>query len=148
MNFAIFWYILVCGIDITWSKQFKPWKLSTVVTSIMIFGVLTHCILLHSVYDLKAIQMNVQCCLIWKLMLYEFKLSHNTAGTTKNTCAKGEDALDHCTITKRFKKFPSDCKNITNQARWGRPKTMDSEAEKQIWRVELKEYQANSISHC
>ena len=28
--------------------------------------------------DLKVMQINVQCSLIWEFMLYEFKLSHNT----------------------------------------------------------------------
>ena len=39
----------------------------------MIVGVLTHGALLHSVFDLKAAQMNMQFCPIWELMLYKFK---------------------------------------------------------------------------
>ena len=37
-------------------------------------------------YDLKAAQMNVQCSLIWELMLYEFKLGNNGTEATKNIC--------------------------------------------------------------
>ena len=45
---------------IIWPKQFKLWQLPTVVGSIVLLGVLTHCILLHSMCDLKPAQMNVQ----------------------------------------------------------------------------------------
>ena len=30
-NLAIFWHMLVCGTYITWPKQFKPWKVLTVL---------------------------------------------------------------------------------------------------------------------
>ena len=43
--------------------------IQTVMGSIVIVGVLTHCALLHFVYDLRAEQMNVQCSLIWELIL-------------------------------------------------------------------------------
>ena len=36
---------------------------------IVVVGVLTCCALLYSISDLKAEQMNVQCSLIWELML-------------------------------------------------------------------------------
>ena len=73
-------------------------------------------------------QRNVQCSLIWELMPYEFKLGHNAVKATKNICcAKGERSVDHKTITCRLKKFCSGCKNLDNQARLGRPKTIDSE---------------------
>ena len=47
---------------------------AAVVIGIVVIGVLTHCALLHTVYDLKASQMNVPRSLIRELMLYEFKL--------------------------------------------------------------------------
>ena len=40
--------------------------------------------------------MNVQHSLIWELILYEFKLGHNTTEVTKNTyCMKGEGPVDY-----------------------------------------------------
>ena len=39
--------------DITWSKQFKPWKVPVVVGSIVVVGELTRCALINSMYDLK-----------------------------------------------------------------------------------------------
>ena len=47
--------------------------------TIMVGGALTHNALLLSMCDLKAIQMNMQCNLIHKLRLYEFKLGQNIA---------------------------------------------------------------------
>ena len=45
---------------------------------------------------------------------------------TKNICCvEGEGAIDHSTVTRWIKKF---CKNINNQARLGRPKTLDLKA--------------------
>ena len=57
---------------------------------------------------------DIQCSLIWELVLSEFKLSHNINEVMKNfCCAKG--AVDHCTIMRWFKKFCLDCKNLENQ---------------------------------
>ena len=63
-------------------------------------------------------------------MLYNFKLGHNITESTKNICcaAKGEGAVDHVTVTRWFKKFCSVCKNLNDQARVDKPKSMDSEA--------------------
>ena len=47
------------------------------VVSIVLLGALTRCALLHSVFDLKATQMNVQHSLIQKLILHGFKLGYN-----------------------------------------------------------------------
>ena len=42
---------------------------------------------------------------------------------TKNICyVKGESAVDHSTIIREFKKFPSYCKNLSDQANSDRPK--------------------------
>ena len=41
-------------------------------------------------------------------------------------CAQGEGAIDDCTVTKLFKKFCSNCKNLNNQARSAQPKTLDN----------------------
>ena len=88
-------------------------------------------------------------------MLYKFILGHNTGEATKKIChAKGEGAVDHTTLTRWFKKFLSDQKNFDNQAKSGRPKTMDSEAIRanQInftWRVlgELIISQSSVVCH-
>ena len=92
----------------------------------MVVGALTHCALLHSVHNLKAAQLNVQCSLIQELMLYGFKLSYCTTEAPKNICcAKGGGDVDHSSVTWWFKKFHSDCKNLNNQAR---SKTVNFEA--------------------
>ena len=115
--------ILVCGMYITWPKQFRSWLVSTVVGSIVRF-----CALLHSVCYLKAVQMNVQCSLKQELMLYEFKLDHNALEATRKNCVKSEDAVDHGTVTRWVKKFCSSRKNLNEQARSDRPKTIESDA--------------------
>ena len=98
---------------IMWLKLFKPFKVPTMIGSIVVVGVLTRCALLHSTCDLKAIRSNVQCCLIWELMLYAFELGHNDIETTKNIfCTKGEGSVDHRMVTRWFKKFSLGCKNF------------------------------------
>ena len=59
-------------------------------------GVLTRYVLLHSMCDLKATRMKMQCSLIQELMLYEFELCDKTAKAAKNIyCAKDEGVIDH-----------------------------------------------------
>ena len=83
-------------------KQLNSYWVLAVVGSIVIVGVLTLCALLHSFYDLKAAQMNVQCSSICKLMLYEFELSYNPPEETKKICCmKGVGAAAH----RWFKNF-------------------------------------------
>ena len=61
-------------------------------------------------------------------MLYKFELGRNPAKAAKNICCmKGESAVYHSAVTKRFKKFYWDCKNLDDQTRSARPKTVDSE---------------------
>ena len=111
------------------TKAVKQWKIPTVVIKSMVVCVLTFCALLHSMCDLKAPQMNVQHSLIQELLLYEFKLGHNTAEATKNIyCMNGEGIVDHSTVTRWLKKFYLCSKNIDDQARSGRLKTVHSEA--------------------
>ena len=74
-------------------------------------------------------------------MFYEFKLSLNTEEVPKNiSCMKGEGVVDHSRITRWFKKFRSGCKNLDDQARSGRSKTVDSEAV-------LQTIEANPVSN-
>ena len=90
-NFAIFWYMLICG------HKTKIVEVPAVIDSIMVVGVQTCCTLLYSGCDLKAEQMDMQYCLIQKFMLYKFEL----VKATKNICCeKGEGAVDHSIITK------------------------------------------------
>ena len=99
------------------------------VKSIVVVGALTLCAFLHPLYDLKATKMNMQCICILKLRLYEFELSHNAAESTKIIyCVKGESTIDHSIINRCFKKFCLGGKNIDDQARSNRPKTVNSEA--------------------
>ena len=67
----------------------------------MVVGALASCALFHYVYDLKATQMNVQHSLIQEIMLYKFEEGHNAVKATKNFCCeKGEDAVDHTTVSR------------------------------------------------
>ena len=125
-SFAIFWNILVCGVYIWWSKQFKPWKILTVVVSIMVDAALTYSALLYFMYDLKIAQMNIQYTLIQELILYKFKIGHNALEATKNICCgKDEGTVDHSTVTRWYKKFCWGWKNFDDQARSGKAQTVD-----------------------
>ena len=100
-----------------------------VVVSIVLVGTPTRCESLHTVSDLRATQMNVQRCLIRELIPYEFEQGHNSAKSIINVCCtKNEGAVDHSTVSRLFKKCCSDCKDLDNQARSGRSKSVDSEA--------------------
>ena len=82
-------------------KGFKLWKVPAVVGSIVVVGALTRCALLQSVYDVKAVQMNVLSSLIREFMLYEFELAHYAAEATTNICCtKCEDTIDYSTLSK------------------------------------------------
>ena len=71
--------------------------------------------------------MNMQYCVSWELILYNFKHDHNAVEETKNTdCMQGEGAVDHSTITRWLKKFHSGYDNPDNQATPGRSKIIDS----------------------
>ena len=84
--------------------------------------------------------MNMQHSLIQKLMLYEFKLGHNFIEASKHICyAKVKCAVDHSTVTRWLKKFHSSYKNLNNQAKLSRFKTVDS-------KVNLKAMEANPAS--
>ena len=72
--------------------------------------------------------MNVQRSLIWEFLIYEIELRHNTEEATKNISGtKGEGMVDHYSVTRWFKKFRSVCKNLDDQTRLGRPKSLDFE---------------------
>ena len=46
-------------------------------------------------------------------MVYKFELDHNTGEATKNIgCLESDGAVDHRTVTRWFKKYHSDCKNL------------------------------------
>ena len=67
--------------------------------------------------------------LIQELMLYKFNLGYSATKATKNiSCIKAEGTVDHGTVTKWFKKFHLGCKNLDNQARSDKSKTVNSEA--------------------
>ena len=113
----------------------------------MVVDALTH-IMNCFILQVRAAQAS---SLIWELMLYEFKLGHDTVETIKNICCKkNEGAVNHRKLTRWFKKFCSGCKNLNKQARSNRPKTMDSEDVFQAVEtnlVTLGEYQVSSVSH-
>lgn len=86
---------------IIWPKQFKWWVTPTEASSIMVFGVLTHCLLFHSICHLRPAQMNMQDSPIWELMLYEFKLSYNVVEATRNIIVQKVNAqLINSTVSR------------------------------------------------
>ena len=58
--------------------------------------------------------MNIQCILIWELILYKFELGHYAAEITENICCAKDSAVDYSAVTRWFKKFCSDCKNLVD----------------------------------
>ena len=58
-------------------------------------------------------------------------------------CTKGESAADHNKITRPFKRFHLGRKNLANQARSGRTKTVDS---KTVFQAKLRYYPSESIT--
>ena len=103
-----------------WPKQFKLWLLSWCVNVCyasphMWFDSCTDEHLRSSNSGTYALQV---------------EQGHNAMEVTKNICCtKGEDVVDHCTVSRWFKKFYSGCKNLNNQTTSGTPKTMVSKTE-------------------
>ena len=122
--FAVFGYVLVCG---TRPKQFKLWLVPAEIGSLEVGGELACCALLKSMFDLKATQMNVQCSLIRKLMLYGFEPRGSNQRYLLYEMRPGT-AVGHSIVSRWFKIFRSGSKILDDQARWGRPKIVDSEA--------------------
>ena len=82
--------------------------------------------------------MNVQGSLIQEIMLYKFELGCNALEATKNLCCvKCESTVDDITVTRWLKKFCLDFKNLSDQLRSSRPKTVDSESVFQAIEVNL-----------
>ena len=100
-DFTIFWFLLVCRLYITSSKQFKPRKVPAVLVSIGVVGALARFTLFRIVYNLKVAQTNVQCS-------YEIEMGHKATVTTKNICGvEGEGAVDYRIVTISLKKIRS-----------------------------------------
>ena len=83
--FTLLWYVLVCGMYIMWLNQFKSLKWFIIRGCSMVVGVRSCCALLHTLCNLKATQMNVQCSITWKIILYKFELSHNGSRSKQKT---------------------------------------------------------------
>ena len=72
-------------------------------------------------------------------MLYEFELGPNATKTTKNNYrVKDESPVDQRTVNRWLKKFRLSDRNLEDQARSGRPTTVDFEAM-------LQTIEANSV---
>ena len=62
-------------------------------------------------------------------MLYKFELGYNTVEVIKKICcSKSKGSVDHSSVTRWFKKFCNECKNIDNQAKSDIPKIVHSKA--------------------
>ena len=85
------------------------------------------CVVLHTVRDSKAAQVNVQHSLIGELLLYEFELGHYSEEGRKIICyGKDESAVDQSKVSRWLKKYCPACKNFPHQARSSRPKSVES----------------------
>ena len=76
-----------------------------------------------------------------ELLLYKLELGHNATEATK----KGAT-----TVTIWFKIFYLSCKNFNNQAKSGRPKTVEPKVMLQVIEVTLlssTQYQTSSLPH-
>ena len=72
-------------------------------------------------------------------MFYNFKFSQNAVEATKIICCtKNESMVDYSTVTRWLKKFSSGCKNFNDQARSGRPKTVDSKVGHEVTEANLE----------
>ena len=89
-------------------------------------GMLTCCALLPFMGYMKATELNKHQSLFQEIILWFW----NAAEATKSIwCAKSEGAVNLSTVTTRwYKKFHLGCKNINDQAKLGRPKTIVSKA--------------------
>ena len=78
-------------------------------------------------------------CVIWKSLRWTYNIilqlgnlyftNSNIAEAIKSLCcAKGDGAVDHTTLTRGSKKFRLGYKNLTNQAKSGKLKTIYSKA--------------------
>ena len=66
-----------------------------------------------------------QRSLILEILPSKFYVGHNLAELTKTSGhVKGEDAADHKTVARWFKKFRSGCKYLDDQAKLGRAKNV------------------------
>ena len=67
--------------------RLKQFKLQGCTLWLVVSCYLVYCYTVHYFVarNLKAAQMNVQCSLIWKLILYKFELGHNDIKTIKHS---------------------------------------------------------------
>ena len=107
---------------------------------------------LHSLRNLKATQINVQCRLIQELILYKFEVGQKVTEATKNICfMKVEGVVDQSSATRGLKKFFLGCKNLNDEVMSENLKPWIlrscSKPMRQIWQVLLEGYQASLASH-
>ena len=89
--FNIF-YALICGVQVTWPKQFKLRNKPAVADIIVWVDALIRSTLHHSVRELKATHTNMQLSLQRELlMINKFEIDHYVAEANKNI---------HCTKSK------------------------------------------------
>ena len=130
-------------------NYFKPCYVPVIVGSIVVVGKLTRCVLIHSVYDFKVAQMNAKVVQLGNFCFTSSNLGHNTTGAIRNI-AIGKD--DHSTVTRLLYSYQYrlGCKNLNDQTRSERSKTVDSEVEsyEQIQWLTLRGYQVIPAFYC
>ena len=74
----------------------------------------------------EAALMNNKSSLIREHLLYEFEVDFNAAEASKKIgVTQREDAVDHSTLSRWFKKFHLSCKNVDDQVNLGRLKNVN-----------------------
>ena len=62
-----------------------------------------------------------------KWVIYEWLYEFEMPPTKNICCVKDSGAVDHCTVTRWFKKCCLGCKNLDDLEKFGKPKTLESE---------------------
>ena len=105
-----------------WLKQFKPWKVSTVVGSIeVIGGHIVNGFILCVIWKLNQWMCNVVYISNFCFMSSNWGIMPGKA-TENICCTKGEKIVDHSTINWWLKKFCLGYKNLNDLAMLSRPK--------------------------
>ena len=98
-----------------WLKQFKPWNMLWLIVSWQLLHQHMHCFTMwfenHT---------NMQYDLIWELMLYKFKLSHNIREAIKNVCSAKRWKPDQISLKAWISKPETDMASNTDNIRWTR----------------------------
>ena len=130
----------VCSAYITWQKQFKPYQVPSVLDGVVVIGALTRRPLLHSMYNLKAAQTNVQWYLrhipptrrVWHKAFWRWAPGQSRTPDTPNI------SVGYVGIPLKKGRFKRPAINLTSPRRaraWGgSPRDLSSMSVSPAWR--------------